>query len=151
MQRRNSTSASRLAGALTIASLITLWGCTDAAEDGSGAQADATTATGDRVSTGERTPTAAAPRTGGDADATSAQSSGDPAPPLLSTLPVDRATPLLDYYRDVLGAEGALAECYAAAGSAEGLSSVADLEAAEADAELSARLVITFDACEAGG
>lgn len=151
MQRRNSTTTSRLAGALTVACLITLWGCTDAADNVSGDQAGA--ASGERVATDDRTPTAAEPRTGGEADATSAQSSGDPsqAPPLLSTLPVDRATPLLDYYRDVLGAEDVLAECYAAAGSAEGLSSVADLEAAEADAELSARLVVAFDACETGG
>ena len=59
--------------------------------------------------------------------------------------------PLVDFYRDVLQAEPALAECYAAAATVEGLHDVADLEAAEANPELAGRLSVALDACSASG
>lgn len=103
--------------------------------------------------------TGAAPRGSATGETTSAgatsASAGSPGngevPPLLSTLPVDPSVALLPYYRDVLKAEESLAECYAAAGGAEGLTNVADLAAAEADPVLTGRLIAAFDACEQAG
>ncbi len=54
---------------------------------------------------------------------------------------------LAAYYREIVGTSDELADCLAAAAGAESLQTVADLQAAEANAELVERLAAGQDAC----
>ncbi len=71
----------------------------------------------------------------------------DTAGAIESAAPADPDLELGPYYRDVIGSPDDLATCLADAAAAESMFTVADLQAAEADLALTARLADAQDAC----
>lgn len=132
-----SSAVRRKTGQAALAALLSIvaWGCTNADDQ---AEPTTTTQSGDPATGG-----GSGPSGGGNGAA------GSTTTAFVTTAPPDAAMGLLEFYGKVLGAEESLAKCYAEAAQAQGLATVADLEAAEAKPEVAAALSAALDACTA--